>query len=86
MNGSTRPSGLGPLYLVGGVLLVTAVALFGSLALVLECPECEGGTVGVVTRIKTPSGYKTTGCTRCEGKGRETLLKRLLVKPLSPNR
>ena len=75
--GDSRPSGLGMTFLVGGVILLLAVVvLVSALAPLFECPECEGGRVGVVTRISGPMGSSVTGCTDCEGKGRVTLLKK----------
>jgi hypothetical protein len=67
-------------FLIGGILLVLGLILFVTLAPVIACPECEGGAVGVVTKVVTPEGTKVAGCTRCASKGKLSILKRWMPR------
>jgi len=74
--GESRSSGLGTTFLIAGVLLAAAIGLVVLIPLA-ECPECEGGRIGVVTRIDKPNGdFDVAGCTTCDDKTRVTLLKK----------
>ena len=71
----SRPSGVGTTLLVAGVVLAAALGLI-LLVPIAECPECEGGTIGVVTQVKTATKDEILGCTTCDDKTKVTLLKK----------
>jgi hypothetical protein len=72
----SRSLGFGTTLLVAVVLLVAA-GFVVSLVPMAACPECEGGSVGVVTRIDKPDGdFDVAGCTTCDDKTKVPLLKK----------
>jgi hypothetical protein len=66
------------IFLVAGLLLLGLAALVISLVPMVDCPQCDRGSIGVLT---LPSGAtKPVNCTDCEGTGRVTLLKSWMLR------
>ena len=72
----SRPSGFGMNFLVGGVLLLTTVAVLGIFLPLFECPQCDGGNRTVVSGEATDHGWVWQGCPRCHDSKKESLFKR----------
>jgi hypothetical protein len=83
---NSRPSGLGITLPLIGILAVIAANLLLWLVPILECPECEGGTIGIFKSVDAQTGRRIFRCSTCEGKNRITAWKKWILQRNDPPR